>query len=435
VRRLAGFLSAALLIAAWPLNAADYHVGPEDYRDHLTRLQAGDRLLLRAGVYTRGLPLRDLHGEAERPIVIEGPSDGARARFVARRGAHTVSLIDVSHVTLRNLQLDGARLPVDAVRAEGHARYAHFVTLENLHIHDHDASQQNVGISTKAPAFGWVVRGNLIERVGTGMYFGDSDGSDPFVAGLIEDNHIRATLGYNLQIKHQAPRPAGLPGAGQAQTPVIRRNVFDKRDGGPPGPMARPNLLVGHWPLSGDGSDDRYLIHANLFWHNPGEALFQGEGRFALYNNLFITDGPDAIRVQPHNDVPRDVRVLFNTVLAAGNGITVLHPEANPYTQLVAGNLVFAARPLHGGTREANLTGTRAAAARHLADPGAMADTREHVARALAPRDGRAPTRRLDPAWLVDLPDIGFDFAGRPRPPGAIGALVSPRRRRRVPRP
>lgn len=430
MRRSARFLSAALLAAALPLAAADFHAGPEDYLERLATLQPGDRLLLRAGDYTRGLPLRDLNGEVGQPIVIEGPSQGPRARFIARRGAHTVSLIDVSHVIVRHLQLDGTRLPVDAVRAEGHARYAHFVTLENLHIHDHDASQQNVGISTKAPAYGWVVRGNLIERVGTGMYFGDSDGSDPFVAGLIEDNHIRATLGYNLQIKHQAPRPAGLPGAGTAHTTVIRRNLFDKRDGGPLGPMARPNLLVGHWPLAGDGADDRYLIHANLFWHNPGEALFQGEGRFALYNNLFITDGPDAIRVQPHNDVPRDVRVLFNTVLAAGNGITVLAPDANPYTQRVAGNLVFAARPLRGGAQQANLTGARTAAARHLAHPDQVGDTPAEAARALAPRDGRAPARRLDPAWLADLPDIGLDFAGRPRPPGTIGALVGPRRRR-----
>jgi hypothetical protein len=104
---------------------------------------------------------------------------------------------------------------------------------------------------------------------------------------------------------------------------------------------------------------DRYLIYANRFWQNPGESLFQGEGNLALYNNLFVTDGPDAIRIQPHNDVPREVRVLFNTVVASGNGISVLEPEHNPYTQLVAGNVVFAARPLQGGMQRQNLVGSR----------------------------------------------------------------------------
>lgn len=420
-------LSLALALSAAPARAADHHAGPEDYRAILPRLAAGDRLLLRAGEYTRGLPLRDLAGRADAPIVIEGPAQGPRARFLARAGANTVSLVDVRHIVLRNLELDGRNQPVDAVKAEGHARFAHFVTLENLYIHNHAASQQNVGISSKCPAFGWVVRGNRIERVGTGMYFGDSDGSDPFVAGLIEDNHVSDTLGYNLQIKHQKARPADLPEAEMRHDTVIRRNVFAK-PGPPPAPgekpaNARPNVLLGHFPTSGSGSEDRYLVHANLFLHNPAESLLQGEGNLAIYNNLFLTDGPDAIRIQPHNDVPREVRVLFNTVLAAGNGISVLEPEHNAHTQLVAGNLVFAARPLHGGTQHANLTGGLAAASRHLLQADARPTSPEAAARALAPR-GAAPTRRLQPAWLADLPEIERDFAGQPRPANAIGALV-----------
>jgi hypothetical protein len=170
-------------LMAGAVGAADYRAGPNDYRAYLNRLQAGDRLLLEPGDYRRGLPLHDLSGLPGKPIVIEASTPSAPPRFVARPGANTVSLVNVRHVALRHLQLDGGNVPVDAIKAEGHSRYADFVTLENLHIHDHAASQQNVGISTKCPAFGWVVRGNRIERVGTGMYFGDSDGSDPFVAG------------------------------------------------------------------------------------------------------------------------------------------------------------------------------------------------------------------------------------------------------------
>jgi hypothetical protein len=241
---------------------------------------------------------------------------------------------------------------VDAVKAEGHSRYADFITLEHLYIHDHAASQQNVGISTKCPAFGWVVKGNRIERVGTGMYFGDSDGSDAFVGGIIEGNRIVATLGYNLQIKHQKSRSTEY--ADRYDT-VIRYNVFSKQDA-LPGPQARPNVLLGHLPLAGAGSEDRYLVYGNLFLHNPGEALLQAEGRVAVYDNVFINGSGDAIHIQPHNDVPRDMAIFSNTVLASGAGIQVRRAEGTPYRQRVIANVVAASTPLQGGETAHNVT-------------------------------------------------------------------------------
>jgi len=415
------YLLLGLIGLSWgsgALLAADQVAGPRNYLDVLPRLQAGDRLRLEAGDYTQGLPLHHLRGGLGQPIVVEGPAGADRARFIARRGANTVSLVDVEHVVIRNLELDGRNLPVDAVKAEGHARYAHYVTLENLYIHDHAASQQNVGISTKCPAVGWVIRGNRIERVGTGMYLGNSDGRAPFVGGLIEGNQVTDTLGYNLQIKHQKPRPEGLPEVAARHDTIIRHNFFSKQ-GSLPGPNARPNVLVGHFPESGPGSEDRYLVYGNLFWQNPGESLFQGEGNLALYNNLFVTSGPDAVRIQPHNAVPREVRILFNTVVATGNGITVRVPENNAFEQVVAGNVVFAARPLEGGTQRHNLVGGHDAAGRYLANPHA-----ELGAIDLSPRSGRRQTGTVEARWRQDLPDIERDFAGNPRPSDAIGALA-----------
>jgi len=216
-----------LCLLAGTAAATDYRANAQDYLDYVRRLQPGDRLLLEAGDYRQGLPLRHLSGEANRPIVIEAALPAEPPRFLARPGANTISLVDVRHLVLRHLELDGRNQPVDAVKAEGHSRYADFITLDRLYIHDHAASQQNVGISTKCPAFGWVIRGNRIERVGTGMYLGDADGSDPFVGGVIEANRVSHTLGYNLQIKHQAGRPAGH--ADHYDT-VIRYNVFSKQD-------------------------------------------------------------------------------------------------------------------------------------------------------------------------------------------------------------
>ena len=334
-----------LCLLAGATQAADFRAGVDDYRDFVRRLQPGDRLLLEPGDYGRGLPLHNLSGRADQPIVIEAANPAAPPRFIAQSGSNTVSLVNVRYLVLRHLELDGRNVPVDAVKAEGHSRYADFITLEQLFIHDHAASQQNVGISTKCPAFGWLIKNNRIERVGTGMYLGDSDGSDPFVGGVIEANRLSDTLGYNLQIKHQKTRHADW--VGRYDT-VIRYNVFSRQDP-VPGAQARPNVLLGHFPLTGPGSEDRYLVYSNLFRDNPSEALLQAEGRVAVYNNVFINPHGDAVHIQPHNDVPRAMALFSNTVLASGTGIQVRGAEGAAYRQRVIGNVIAARTPLQGG--------------------------------------------------------------------------------------
>jgi hypothetical protein len=350
VRRIVcGMLLFRLSGMAW---AVDYRAGPDDYQTYARHLQAGDRLLLAPGDYLKGLQLHQLSGRAGQPIVIGASNPAMPPHFIARPGANTISLVDVRYLTLHDLELDGRNVPVDAVKAEGHSRYADFVTLERLYIHDHAASQQNVGISTKCPAIGWVIRDNRIERVGTGMYLGDSDGSDAFVGGLIDGNRVSRTRGYNLQIKHQAPRSTEYTARHDT---VIRYNVFSKQDA-LPGPQARPNLLLGHFPLTGTGSEDRYLVYGNLFLHNPSEALMQAEGRVAMYDNVFINGSGDAIHIQPHNDEPRDMAIFSNTVLASGVGIQVRQREHAAYRQRVVANVVAATPPVQGGEAAQNLT-------------------------------------------------------------------------------
>lgn len=344
--------AGVLCVLAAAATAEDFHANAGDYREYLRRLQPGDRLRLEPGEYLNGLPLHHLSGRADQPITIEGVNPASPPRFIARPRANTVSLVDVRYLTLRHLELDGRNQPVDAVKAEGHSRFADNITLEHLVIHDHAASQQNVGISTKCPAFGWVIRNNRIDRVGTGMYFGDSDGSDPFVGGIIEGNRVTRTLGYNLQIKHQKMRP---PEFADRHDTVIRYNVLSKEDA-VPGPQARPNVLLGHGPLTGAGSEDRYLVYGNLFLHNPSEALLQAEGRVALYDNVFINGSGDAIHVQPHNDVPRDMAIFSNTVLASATGIQVRRAEGSPFQQRVLANVVAAGIPLQGGEAAHNVT-------------------------------------------------------------------------------
>jgi len=328
---------------------------PDNYRELLADLHPGDTLNLAAGEYRRGLPVHRMQGTAETPIVIRGPATGEPATFIARSGANTISILDSAYVRIANLNLDGRGIPVDAVKAEGHARWAHHITIENLTIVNHGANQQIVGISTKCPAWGWVVRGNRIVGAGTGMYFGNSDGSAAFFDAVIEHNLVVDPLGYAIQIKHQHARPSLEFAPRDRRITVIRHNVLSKANGGSSGPDARPNLLVGHWPLSGAGAQDAYHIYGNVLLDNPHEALFQGEGNVALYSNVFVNRHGPAIHVQPHNDVPRSVRVLGNTVIAQGDGIVIRTNEKSVgYTQDIAGNAVFAARPITGGAQHEN---------------------------------------------------------------------------------
>ena len=75
-----------------------------------------------------------------------------------------------------------------------------------------------------------------------------------------------------------------------------------------------------------------------------------------LYDNVFINADGDAIHIQPHNDVPRDMAIFSNTVLASGMGIRVRSAAEAPYRQRVMANVVSAAVPLQGGEAAYNIS-------------------------------------------------------------------------------
>lgn len=404
---------------ASPAGARIISANPADYHALIQTLKPGDRLQLAAGDYRNGLPVHQLTGLPNRPIVIAGPAAPAHAVFHARSGANTVSIVDSSYVEIRDLVLDGGDLPVDGVRAEGHAHFAHHITLTNLLIQGHGNNQQTVGISTKCPAWGWVIRDNVILGAGTGMYLGNSDGGDAFVGGVIEYNYIADTLGYNLQIKHQTGR-ASVPGMpATARQTIIRHNVFSKAHNASSGPLARPNVLVGHWPLAGNGADDRYLIYANFFYNNPTEALFQGEGNIALYNNIFVNPAGDAVHIQPHRDIPKHIVIAYNTIVASGDGVRLLRRPDMPAPDMTfTHNLIFAGRPVAGLTDAGNLAQDYASATLYLRHPDAMPPALEVT-----------PLRqlRISIAPLAGLPGLARDYVGQRRNPEDVGALSSAR--------
>lgn len=423
VQRPVAWVCLGCLIVALPASAETLEGRPENYVRMVKSLKPGDTLKLQPGVYLHGLSLHNIDGLPGKRITIEGPKSGDPALFLAHRGRNTVSLKNASYITIRNLMLDGQKLDADAVKAEGPSRYAHHITLENLHITNHDGDQQIVGISTKCPAWDWVVRGNVIDGAGTGMYFGQSDGSAPFIGGVIEGNVIRNTIGYNIEIKQQKPRKH-VPGMPQnTQVTILRYNVFSKAGGGATGHLARPNVLLGYQPQKGPGRFDRYLVYGNLFYQNPTEALFQATGRVAVYSNLFVnTVGVGrAVMIMRHKGVdPKSVDIFQNTILASDIGIAVWDADRDE-RQWVAGNAIFARKPTTGRMdRGRNVVGTLSQAGEYLEAP------RSPIGKLnLYPRPGKLRRPEIPAGALIGYPDAGKDFAGNPRKVGYAGAYAS----------
>ena len=394
---------------------ATLNADSSNYLEQLGAMNPGDLLVLAAGTYDGGLPITDMNGSEGSCFFIEGPAGDPRAVFLGSDSRNTVSVRDSSYVVIRNLELDGAGLVGDAVKAEGTATYAHHIQLENLFIHDHDNNQQIVGISTKCTAWNWLIRGNWIETAGTGMYLGDSTGDAPFIAGLIENNVVLDTVGYNAQIKHQNPRPDLPDLPTDAQETIIRHNVFSKQNGASGGGDARPNLLLGHFPLSGAGMEDTYLVYGNFFFDNPVEALMQAEGNLAIYDNVFVNPSGTALNIQAHNDVPRRVAVFSNTVVATGSGIGVFSGDA-AFSQRVVGNAVFADPAISADNVASNIEGTYAEASASLMDPtGDPPD--------LHPQDG-ALSSDVDLSEFADFMRYDADFDRAPRDGTIAGAYV-----------
>lgn len=414
--------AAALVAGLWgarSIRGQALTAGPSDYQPLLTGLRTGDHLMLAAGTYLDGLDLRGLHGDPGRPIVIQGPADRS-ARFLGRTGRNTVELRDVSHLEIRNLTLDGRNMSgVDGVKS--HAVTDH-ITLENLEIVNHASHQQVVAISTKAPAWAWVIRDCIIRGAGTGLYLGDSDGTAPFVHGLIERNLIVDTIGYGLQIKHQRRRPdiPGLPM--QPGSTIIRWNIISKSHQpqfGFQGP--RPNLLLGHLPPLGPGMEDVYEVYGNLLYQNlVNEPLFQGEGNLAFHHNLLVNQHGHGAWIQPHNDRPRKIAVFHNTIVAKESGIRVLGGDP-AFRQLVMRNAVFAEQPLEGGEQRNNLAAGYAAARDYLRFPFGDWQTLD-----LRPQRGRLRSPPPRAELFVSYADADRDFAGNRHDGTYLGAYAGP---------
>ena len=333
---------------AHPAVAAVVSADPSNYRARLTTLKSGDTLDLAPGTYPR-LDIKGLNGAPDKWIAITGPPSGPPAIIIGEPEHNTVEILNSSYLAIENLRIDSRGIPgAFGISARYHEEnLTHDIRIEGNTLVGQNGGQQTDGISTKTPTWGWIIRYNRIIGAGTGIYLGDSDGTQPFVAGVVEHNLIQNTIGYNMEIKDQTSIPA-IPGMPMAPTTtIIRNNVFIKDD--QPSPDGnRPNLLVGAFPVTGTGSLNMYEIYGNYFIHNHHEALFQGSGRLTLHDNVFV-DGPyeyPAVVLRKQNYPLQIAYVYNNTVYSSGRGI--YFGTRAIVDDAVIGNLVFASTPILG---------------------------------------------------------------------------------------
>lgn len=323
-----------------------FRADPSNYRRMLSGLAPGDALLLTPGNYPP-LKIANLRGAPGHCITITGQTGNRPTIILGEIGERTVEIIDSSYVVLSNLVIDSRGLPgADGIKASASPHPdTHHIVLEGNLIIGAGASQQTDGITIKTPTWNWVIRRNTIISAGTAIYLGDSDGTAPFIAGLIEGNVVLDPIGYGMQIKYQVERPmlAGMPETDQVT--VIRNNVF-KKNFRPSPDGDRPNLLVGGFPETGPGSRDLYQIYGNLLIENPREALFQGSGRISFHDNLLIGGAPAAAVFRDH-DLPLKLAEVFdNKIYSPHVGIEFGSPARQGVS--VFGNVIFAETPLVG---------------------------------------------------------------------------------------
>ena len=405
-------LFVAWLVAAVSGSAAVIDADPSNYRVLLRNVTPGDTLKLARGKYPR-LVITGLNGTPDAWIKITGPVSGPPAMIAGAPNYNTVEILNSSYVAIENLRIDSQGIPgVFGISARGRENnLTHHIRIEKNVLVGQNGSQQTDGISTKTPTWGWVIRSNQILGAGTGIYLGDSDGNQPFVGGIIENNLIKDTIGYNLEIKDQNFLPS-LPGMPLGPTStIIRNNVFIKNDQASPD-GDRPNLLVGGFPNTGPGSLNTYEIYGNYLLHNHREALFQGSGRISLHDNVFV-DGPytyPAVVLRNQIFPLKTAYVYNNTIYTPERGI---YFGSRPMIDsVVSGNLVFALTPISGMVmrQSDNLVDSIENAPLYVKSPSFDSASMDFY-----PLAGRCQGAAIDLRSVQTDADYSLDFNGTPK--------------------
>jgi hypothetical protein len=399
--------------------AAELSANPSNYRAVLKKVRPGDTVTLAAGTYLR-LPLLQLNGTPDSWITVTGPSSGPPAVIVPGGAEYNaIEILNSSYLSIENLTINSQGIPGSfGISAGGQEdNVTHDIRLDNNTFIGQNGNQQTDAISTKTPTWRWTIRNNRILGAGTGLYLGNSDGSQPFVAGIIENNLIQDTIGYNMEIKYQSSLPADSGMPLEPTSTIIRNNVFIKND--QPSPDGdRPNLLVGSFPSNGSGALNMYEIYGNYFYHNGREALLQASGRVSIHDNIFVDGGYAAVVLRNHDGPLKIAYVYNNTVHTVQRGIFFANRAL--IDDAVVGNLVFASQPISGAIMRnaANIVDTYENASAYV-----TAASSEPGAANFYPVTGRCQGPPIDLSLFHTDTDYILDFNGAPKN-SAKGAIV-----------
>lgn len=392
-----------LLLAAAPAEAAQIVIGPsvadcdEEFENVANRLQPGDELVLRGGVYSqRCRRAITVNGTATQPIVIRGaPGESP----ILTRPPETmdtqnnIEIVNSSYLIIRGLRFQGGSI---GVRFVGTNRN---VTLEDCEIFETGA---NAVALNSGDSDGIVVRRCHIHHTGLstsgttegeGLYVGCNNAACRTTNSVFEYNyihHLRATSdGGNDGIE---VKPGSMGN-------VIRHNVIHDTNIG----RQYPCIFVygGGSPLN--------VVEGNVLW-NCGEAI-QVVADAVIRNNLILSSSLTGITAAPHAQVPqpRNVAIVNNTIYG--------HPRCLYIRWTGASNMILANNAVYcpGATAvDASGLGGSGVTARANAVEGQLVGASVDGVRFVA--GGSASTAFVNPAALDFWPRQGSALLGAAEP-------------------
>jgi hypothetical protein len=299
-------LAAAVLLG--PAEAAQIVLNPsiadcdEEFENVANRLQPGDELILRGGVYSqRCRRAITANGTPTQPIVIRA-ADGESPLLTrppeTMDTQNNIEIVNSSYLILRGLRFQGGSIGVRFVGTN------HHITLEDCEIFEtgNNALALNSGNSDAI-----VVRRCHIHHTGLstsgptegeGMYLGCNNAACRVTNSVFEYNyihHLRSTSDGGNDGIELKPGSVGN---------IVRHNVIHDTTIG----RQYPCIFV-----YGGGSPPN-LVEGNVVW-NCGEAI-QVAADAVIRNNLILNSSLTGITAAPHAQVPqpRNVTIVNNTI-------------------------------------------------------------------------------------------------------------------------
>ena len=311
------FFLFALVAAESAVLAESHTVGPEDdWFSWLSgnRLQSGDELVLRGGVYSdqRRLVIR-CSGKPNRPIVIRGVKGES---VVFRRPddqQNTFNLDGTQHLTLRGFEITGGDTAI-RIGPLGQ-RQSSDIVLENLHIHHIG------GVAVTCNHDGAVYKRMLFRRNhvhhtgghGEAFYLGGNNASAIFSNSIVEENYIHDLRG---------------PSVSQGDGIEIKQGSF--------GNHIRNNIIHGTaYPgitVYGTNGKEQNVVEKNLIWDTGDHGIQVAADAIVRFNLIISPSGCGIFSREHQGAIPGNLRIERNAIFAdQASAIRVIPPDGSSH--------------------------------------------------------------------------------------------------------